>query len=175
MKKFVVESNKDIVKDDVNTCLHNMDHYAFGTFKVTELPSIPEVKMVETGVLMSPAEICKCDLVDSINIRWAPDDSCTFPYSISVFKSFVGQRIDISKHRYPREFYRDIQKTWNFASIPLGSLIRIDGTVDVWDIGYFESFYGNIIRIRSGSHRDIEWSSDNIKSIRIVELPKDGE
>jgi hypothetical protein len=64
-KKFIVETDDNMDKDDVSTCLHNMDHYAFCTFRVTELKPIHEVKRIEAGVLMSPAEICKCDNVIS--------------------------------------------------------------------------------------------------------------
>lgn len=140
---------------------------------VTELPKIPEVHVVETGVLMSPMEICKCNNVVAIDFRNNDGGQC---YLSKANQSVgIGKRLVISEHMYPREFYRDIQKTFDFSAIPVGSMVVINNE----DCGIVVKNERGFIGLKCHKN-DIDqhmWmintNNADIKIIRIIELPKD--
>lgn len=151
--------------------LDNAAHYRKKHVTVTELPPIPEVKMVEWGVLMSPAEICKCERVPYVGYEYNGNELRFNKKCIN-----IGKRLELTNTHFPREFYREIETQWDFASIPVGSLIRVEinscwmvGYYMGIDSGYLKVAYGNMKSETTGMHKD------QIKSIRIIELPKDGE
>jgi hypothetical protein len=167
-KKFIVETDDNMDKDDVSTCLHNMDHYAFGTFKVTELSPVPEVKKIETGVLMSPAEITNLPCVKLLEFETAQGEK-----RLSCDNNNIGARLNLTDFIFPREFYRDIKTSCDFNSIPVGSLIKVE--IDsCWMVGYYMGTDSGYLKVSHGNMKSetTGMHAKQIKSIRIIELPQ---
>lgn len=131
---------------------------------VEKYEEIPEVPVVETGILMSPMEICNCNNVVAIDFRNNDGGQCYL--SKSNQSVGIGKRLTISEHVFPREFYRDIQKTFDFSAIPVGAVIEVERDN--------QRFYGDFKYCKDGvfSFGICSWNDKNIKSIRIVEMPR---
>lgn len=180
MKKFVVEYedisefDEDVDCEDVLKFLSSESHQKVLTnWKVTELPAMPEVKMVETGILMCPAEIAGLSYVKSIEF-----DSVHGEKRLCCYNENIGKRIRLSEFIFPREFYRDIQKTWDFASIPVGAVIEVDNYTDVGIVVKNEAGFISLQCNKNDSHHRrwvINTNNANITSVSILKLPKDGE
>lgn len=165
MKSFIIKFSRDTTIDMVKKCLTSncsyMSDVIVEAFEEKELKPLPEVKKIEMGVLMSPAERCESNHVDTITWVWRGESM-----QLCKDSSDIGKRLNINTSYYPRSFYRDIETTWDFNSIPVGSLVEV---INNEDDRIAHGIYHNVAHgfINFGC---VSWGTNRIKSIRIVEL-----
>lgn len=157
-KKFIVEAKaSDMSAGDIDIALTSMEHYAIDIFTVTELPPAPEVKMVETGILNIP-DLCTLQLLAG-----------------KVFNS--GEKVNLSIYPTLKSMCLLIETIWDFSSIPVGSLIKVEFDANGFVVGYYVDVVNNYLRVKHGdTNGEISGvHSKQIKSIRIIELPKENQ
>lgn len=84
-------------------------------------PEPIKIKSVETGVLMSPAEIL--GIPTATWMGWSSKNGKTSG-AISTYQTEDKNRVVVDISKYPREFYKEIKPEVDYSSIPVGSLIR---------------------------------------------------
>lgn len=159
MKKFIVEykdtdGSKDILTaKDVKRYLLSNCFMSFGCeWEVAELPSIPEVKKKETGTMSIPGH--------------------TYIGSPSKdYKFHNGSLVPLEKYPELRTFCKDIRTDWDFSSIPEGALIEVVDEAGIVLHGIFDKKHYDKTNMWFGCYK-LNYSE--IKSIRIVELAKEG-
>jgi hypothetical protein len=137
------------------------------------------VPMVDTGVLMSPAEIAKCNQVDEIYFRIAPESSLIYSYSNNAYKLFAGQRVDISKHKNPREFYKDIKTEIDWSVVKEGDLIIIYNTDDSTSVGFYNidgiGRYISPARVCKLNRNKYYIIDEHVISVTVLKIPGDNK
>lgn len=131
-----------------------------GCISIKKLPQIPEIPTVETGILMSPAEITDSDSV--VELRFSGDK---LGY---VYSKEYGKRLVISEYDFPKKWYTDIQKTFDFSAIPANAVIEVVKNQHKARYGRFEGLAGKRLLIFGHWAVPVE----EIKSIRIIELAR---
>lgn len=163
MKRFIVEvddsCNSASVREieELLTC-DNACRYHKKYVTVTELPALPEVKKVETGVLKKH--------IQELIVMMHPEACCDVKRRVLVVDNV-------------RDLFEDISTKWDFDSIPVGATIEIVYSNNRKTVLYFKGINKDKRPTFSTYFNDDNNFTDlaieqTIKSIRIVELAREG-
>lgn len=135
---------------------------------LSQMQPKPQLPVVETGVLKSPAEITGCKDVDAV--RWIDKDGDRRDYILNAYDYCMRRNLN----EFPREFYKDIETEIDYSKIPVGSKIEIEFENNN-AIAYLQGVKDDHLLL---SHWGKSVSFDfmlllsGIKSIKILQLPK---
>jgi hypothetical protein len=135
--------------------------------QLSQMQPQPQLPVVETGVLKSPAEITKCGSVIGLEFKNSEGQKCY----LNIGNPAIGSRLEMLDTVYPREFYKDIKTEIDYSKIPVGSIVKVfNGCLT--PAGWVVKNDGKSIMV--GLHKkydpsyclDVNYS--NIKSIEII-------
>ena len=156
MKSFKVSINPkgvyiDSVASEVLNALTGDCKYCndYVDIEVTELPQIPEVPVVETGIMNIPA-------------------NCVLTFDGRTFNS--GDKVNLKVYPVLKSMCLMIEKTFDFSVIKIGSLVEINFS-GYTGFGLLTKTTDKTIILKNGD--EDEFAKNEIKSIRIVELARD--